>query len=210
MAITKIDRTVLRTLEPAVLAKLNETLGADFGLHFDFKGGSYDREGAYAVLKLQIAVKSPDGVVVDKSRSDYANKAQLYDCDPKWLDKTFSTGGKTFKVVGLLTARRKNCVSILNTRTNEKRICSPAYVRMFIKGSSPDRIDRVTNHAEIQRRVDEMKRDNPEAYYADGEFQAAGMSEKQIYQHHYNLLLKGGLDKLFGSAPVIGDPDYKK
>ena len=46
MAITKIDRTVLRTLEPAILAKLNETLGKDFGLNFNFKGGNFTDSNA--------------------------------------------------------------------------------------------------------------------------------------------------------------------
>lgn len=199
MAITKIDRTVLRTLEPAVLAKLNETLGKDFGLNFNFKGGNFDREGKYAVLKLEIAVVSKDGVVVDKARSDWEKHAELYDCVPAWLDQTFVANGNTFKIAGLLPNRRKNCVSIINTRNGEKRICSPNYVRMFLR-STAAATKTVTpvvtdfkpksNHDEIVRQVNEMARENPEGYYADGEFRAAGMTEKQIYQHHYDTIAK--------------------
>ena len=200
MAITKIDRTVLRTLEPAVLAKLNETLGKDFGLNFAFKGGNFDREGKYAVLKLEVAVVSADGVVVDKARADWNQYAEMYDCVPAWLDKTFVANGNTFKVVGLLTKRRKNCVSIVNQRNGEKRICSPMYVRMFLKDTAAaptvtpvvkDFVPRTnSNHDEIVRQINEMAQENPEAYYADGEFRAAGMTEKQIYQHHYDTIAK--------------------
>ena len=211
MAITKIDRTVLRTLEPAVLAKLNETLGKDFGLNFAFKGGNFDREGKYAVLKLEIAVVSADGVVVDKARADWNQYAEMYDCNADWLDKTFVANGNTFKVVGLLTKRRKNCVSIVNQRNGEKRICSPMYVRMFLKGDKPaatvtpvvtDFVPRKNNHDEIVRRINDMAQNNPEMYYADGEYKAAKMSEKQIYQHHYDSIKKQ-LENPSGNVPPM-------
>jgi hypothetical protein len=203
MAITKIDRTVLRTLEPAVLAKLNETLGKDFGLHFDFKGGNFDREGKYAVLKLEIAVVSADGVVVDKARADWNQYAELYDCDAKWIDQTFTTADrKTFKVIGLLTKKRKNCVSIVNVNNGEKRICSPTMVRQYLGGSKRVVAPVVANlpqaaapatadeKREVEKRIAQMKADGPENYYADGELKAAGMSERAIYNMHFDSILK--------------------
>ena len=214
MAITKIDRTVLRTLEPAVLAKLNETLGKDFGLNFNFKGGNFDREGKYAVLKLEVAVVAADGKVVDKARSDWEKHAELYDCVPAWLDQTFTANGSTFQVVGLLPNRRKNCVSIKNTRNGEKRICSPNYVRMFLRSAADASAKTVTpvvkdfvprqhpKHDEIVAAIEQMKADGPENYYADGEFRAAGMTEKQIYQHHYNTIAKQ-LDNPSGNLPKM-------
>lgn len=204
MAITKIDRTVLRTLEPAVLAKLNETLGKDFGLHFDFKGGTYDREGKFATLKLEVAVVSADGVVVDKARSDWNQYAELYDCDPTWLDQTFTTADrKTYKVVGLLTKKRK-CVSIVNVSSGEKRICGPAMVRAYLGGSKrvvtpivTDFVPRTGNapatpaeRLEVEKRIAQMKSDGPENYYGDGEFRASGMSEKQIHDMHFASILR--------------------
>jgi hypothetical protein len=196
MAITKIDRTVLRTLEPAVLAKLNETLGKDFGLHFDFKGGNFDREGQYAVLKLEIAVVS-GGVVADKARADWNQYAELYDCDPKWIDQTFTTADrKTFKVTGLLTKKRKNCVSIVNVNNGEKRICSPTMIRQYLGGTKRVVTPIVTDfkpasqHDEIVKRINDMAQNNPEMYYADGEYKAAKMTERQIYQHHYDTIKK--------------------
>ena len=196
MAITKIDRTVLRTLEPAILAKLNETLGKDFGLNFNFKGGNFTDSNA--VLKLEVAVVSADGKVNDRARLDYEKLAELYDCNPAWLDKTFKVGRSEFQVVGLLTKRSKNCISIVETRTGAKKICSPQYVAMFLGAYKREVTPIVTNfkptvdanHAEIVRQIDEMKAENPEGYYADGEYRAAGMTEKQIYQHHYDTIAK--------------------
>ena len=211
MAITKIDRTVLRTLEPAVLAKLNETLGKDFGLNFAFKGGNFDREGKYAVLKLEVAVVSADGVVVDKARADWNQYAEMYDCDAKWLDQTFTTADrKTFKVIGLLTKRRKNCVSIVNVNNGEKRICSPTMVRQYLGGTTRQVTPIVTdfvprsnsNHDEIVRRINDMAQNNPEMYYADGEYKAAKMTEKQIYQHHYDTIKKQ-LENPSGNLPPM-------
>jgi hypothetical protein len=46
------------------------------------------------------------------------------------------------------------------------------------------------NHVEIERRLTEMRNDNPEAYYADGEFRGQGMTEKQIHDMHYRSIAR--------------------
>jgi hypothetical protein len=197
MAITKIDRTVLRTLEPAILAKLNETLGKDFGLNFAFKGGNFTDTSA--VLKLEVACVSADGVVNDRARADYEKLAELYDCNPEWLDKTFKVGRSTYQVKGLLTKRRKNCVSIVDVATGTKKICSPQYVAMFLgqykREVKPTVVDFVApatpaERVEVEKRIAQMKADGPENYYGDGEFAAAGMSEKAIHDMHFQSILR--------------------
>jgi len=128
MAITNIDRETLELLKPAVLAKLNETLGAEFGLHFSFNGGNYTTTSA--IMKLQIAVKDGSGVAINRERESFTKHGVLYGLKPEWLDTTFRDfSGKEYKIVGLNTKRRSNPVIIQPTQGGKQRIAPASYVR---------------------------------------------------------------------------------
>ena len=213
MAITKIDRTVLRAIEPAILAKLNETLGAEFGLFFQFKGGNFTESSA--VLKLELAVKSADGIVIDRTREEYTKYSQLVGLKAEWLDTTYSDfSGREYKITGLNLKKRKNCVMITETRTGKKYVTSAETVIRAKSVGSPSAksasgLDFVVgtknpNHAEIERRIGEMRNNCPEGYYGDGEHQAAGMSERQIHDMHYVSIAKQIVAEKSGKPPLFG------
>ena len=128
MAIKEIDKATLELLKPAVLAKLNETLGAEFGLHFSFNGGNYTATSA--VMKLQIAVKDASGAVVSRERESFTKHGVLYGLKPEWLDTTFRDfSGKEFKIVGLNTKRRSYPVIIQPVAGGRQRIAPASYVK---------------------------------------------------------------------------------
>jgi hypothetical protein len=151
---------------------------------------------ATATFKLNVATKTTDGTVIDREREDFIALADVYDLKPEWLDKTFQHGGLTYKIVGLKTRRRKNPVvathsgktyvfpvDIIKLRMGTPTIASLRAATAVIGRGNP-------NHAEIERRLAEMRNENPEGYYADGEHRAAGRSEKQIHDLHYQSIAR--------------------
>jgi hypothetical protein len=196
MAITQINRQVLKALEPAVLAKLNETLGKEFGLHFKFSGGG-NFTASNAVLKLEIAVKDASGNIIDRSAEDFTKYATAYGLQPEWLNTAFrSFDGTEYRITGLNPNRPKNCVMATNTRTGKKYVMPPSSV---ISAKSLE--NRIANKPapvamngafvrRVNQQVSDLRHDNPEMFYADGEFKAQGMTEKQIEMRWFDQFVK--------------------
>jgi hypothetical protein len=187
--ISKLDRTNLKLLHAELDLAIFE-VAKKYGISLKFVPTSFtDNE---ATFKLKIAVKSVDGIVMNSEREDYVRNADLFNLKPEWLDQSFEVMGKVYKIVGLKTSRRKNPV-IVENKKGKQYVFSTDVVRRMM---SPERVVSpgasaiIGNHKEIEKRVAEMRRDNPEMYYADGEYRASGMSEKQIYQHHYDSIAR--------------------
>jgi hypothetical protein len=61
---------------------------------------------------------------------------------------------------------------------------------------------RNPDHAEIERRVTELRNDCPEGYYADGELRG---SQKQIHDMHYRSFARQIADSRSGKKPLFGN-----
>lgn len=191
--ITKLDRTTLRALRASINAAL-AALASQHGISISVGNASYT--DSTAVFKLNLAVKNPDGTVASRDREDFIQYASLYGMKPEWLGCTFQSLGKAFKIIGLAPKRRKNPIICQEARTG-KNFVFPAHsiVALMTEGSpmpatanTKSRMN-VAIHAEVEKRIAEMRREAPENYYHDGEFRANGMSEKQIHDYHYNQIM---------------------
>lgn len=102
-----MNKQVLRAIEPNIIKVLNEKFPE---FDFRFSGGRFDSTSA--TLKLVLSTKGADGIVLSHDRNDYEKYHGLYNLKPEWLDKTFTSNGKTYKVTGLAMNRRKYPVTV--------------------------------------------------------------------------------------------------
>lgn len=197
MAIKHIDKSNLKVIEQAILAKLRESLGTDFGLEFNFKGGNFT--SGNAILKLEVAVKNPDGSIETRAAEDFKLHCAQFGFKPEHLGATFKVGRNTYKITGLVPKRYSMPVSAARVPDGRGFKFPAADVLTYLDAPVAPRRNTVAgllantgavNHAEIEKRIIEMRRDNPEMYEADGEFRAAGLNDKQIHDHHYRQIEK--------------------
>lgn len=65
-----------------------------------------------ATFKLEAAVPNATGEVESKEHIDYRLKCQWYNLKPEWLDKQFTSMGRTYTLIGLrTTARTMPCIA---------------------------------------------------------------------------------------------------
>jgi hypothetical protein len=185
-----ISRELLKKLRSDIDAALVQ-VGKANGV--SIKTGNARFDDATATFKLNVASLMSDGTVVDTARRDYQQYAEVYGLKPEWLDQTFSTmSDGTYKIIGLLPNRRKKPVSVANIRTGKKYIMTVDSVVRSMNTQAPKNGTAVNlpaknpNHDRIVMLINDMKSNGPENYYGDGEFKASGMTEKQIYDMHYN------------------------
>jgi len=115
--IKTFDRTNLQALR----GELNAAVSAIAERHgIAIQCGRCGFSPENATLKLELSVKTPEGAVVSRERKDYTDFAEVYGLDPAWLDKTFVTGGETYKITGLRPKGRKRpvlCQQLANGKT---------------------------------------------------------------------------------------------
>jgi hypothetical protein len=105
--ITKLDRTNLKLLRAELDAAVFD-VAKKYGISLKFGNARFTE--STATIKLDIAVKDADGTVVNRGREDFTRYAEMYGLKPEWLDLTFLSGGKTYKITGLAPNRRKRPV----------------------------------------------------------------------------------------------------
>ena len=66
---------------------------------------------------VQQKTNAVEGRSTMHEREIYRRMAYIYDLNPEWLDKTFVSGGKTFKLAGLKTRGEKNVIATCNGDT---------------------------------------------------------------------------------------------
>lgn len=126
MKIERFDKHVVKAFISEV-NKAIEEVAKKHGVETRYKGGRYDSSTLTA--KVEFFIKE---VKEKQNDFEFKNFAKMYGAEPEWLGKTFTDGRKTFKVVGLLPNRRKNCMSIQEVRTGKKFVCAPSFVRRYI------------------------------------------------------------------------------
>lgn len=222
--IKQFDRQTLRAVTTAIETSLTN-LAKTHGIVIKYKGGNFTPDNA--VIKLELAIQSADGTAVSRERSTWTQLATFYGLKPEWLDKTFNFYGKTFKIVGLNPKARTAPVIAANSngklfkfRQDDVQTAmggkpEAPKSREFTGTRNADTLATIIigrrnpNHAEIERRLAEMRNNNPEGYYADGELKASGATEKQIHDMHYRSIAREfqpGYKPLFASIPVPPAP----
>jgi hypothetical protein len=193
--IKQIDRQNIKVIEQAILAKLRESLGSDFGLEFNFKGGNFTPGNA--VLKLEVAVKNPDGTIKTRAAEDFKLLCHRFGFKPEHFGATFTVRGTTYKITGLVPKRYSMPISA--ERVSDGRgfkfpandvlthLGEPPVRGRTLSASAPA---TATERIVIERQIAEMRSNAPENYYADGEHKANGYSEKQIHDMHFDSLLR--------------------
>jgi hypothetical protein len=189
MTITRDLIKKLRNDIDAALVQVGKANGVSI------RAGNASFDDATVKYQLKVTALSSDGTVVDTARRDYELLAAHYGLKKEWLDQTFRTLQGTFKISGLKLSRRKFPVDAKDIR-NGKTYKFPidAIVR-HMGGKPTPSAAKVTdfvppaknpNHDRIVMLINDLKSNGPENYYADGEHRAAGMTEKQIYDMHYD------------------------
>jgi len=84
-----------------------------YGVTAKFIGGSYDRSGATATMKVEVVNKTATGEVQDKRAVDFKALAPLYGLKAEDFGREFKHGGRIFKISGL--NRRAKTMPILAT-----------------------------------------------------------------------------------------------
>jgi hypothetical protein len=95
-----ISRQTLRVIEHDILSALTE-VEAKHNVKIKFTGGSFDRAGRFANMKLEIVAVGTDGNVESKEAATYKQLCGAYNLQPEWLGKTFKFRGHTYTVTGL-------------------------------------------------------------------------------------------------------------
>jgi hypothetical protein len=95
-----INRQTLRVIEHDILSALTE-VEAKHNVKIKFTGGTFDRAGRFANMKLEIAAVGTDGNVESKEAATYKQLCGSYQLQPEWLGKTYKFRGHTYTVTGL-------------------------------------------------------------------------------------------------------------
>ena len=67
-----------------------------------------------AVLKFKLNATNDSGE--SQEEADFRQHAAMYGMNPEWIDEAIENGGKTYTIKGLLMSRRKNVVSVANSK----------------------------------------------------------------------------------------------
>lgn len=98
---TKPNLTTLRVDIDAAL----KAVGEKHGLKLHAAGAKFGATAAE--FKLVVASVASNGVVLTQERQNFSAYASMYGLKPELLDRSFSWGGKTFKIVGINPKKHK-------------------------------------------------------------------------------------------------------
>jgi hypothetical protein len=125
--IAKLDKQFLKELRDDIDAAL-APLGAKHGL--SLKAGNAAFSETTATFKLQVCLKTSSGEAITQERQNYIAYADTYGLKPEWLDQTFSSESRVFKIVGLLPRRSKNPV-LCRTENGKEYVFSVELVKLL-------------------------------------------------------------------------------
>jgi hypothetical protein len=112
MSSSKIDRAFLKAFTKDALKAL-DAVAATYGITAAYKGGSYDRNGANATLKFELAAPNAAGVVETREAQDFKSLAHVFGLRPEDLGSKFNVRGTTYQITGLKSRRRKYPISAI-------------------------------------------------------------------------------------------------
>ena len=122
-ATTTITKDLCKTLNEE-LATAIAAIAAKHGLTAKVSGGKFGASSFTPRVEFLVAGQTVDGAS-KKEEDDFRAFSKVYGLQPEMLGKTFRSGKETFRVLGALPSRSKNCILILRTSDNARRICPP-------------------------------------------------------------------------------------
>lgn len=126
-----MDIKAYRAKAPSISADL-AALFQKHGLKMDKLTASVDELGGtvrYSITAADTNLKDESGNAIDADALYYKNMAGMYDLKPEWLGRTFQSGGKIYKVVGLKNTKAKNCVVILVDGETARKVGPAKWVK---------------------------------------------------------------------------------
>ena len=137
----KITRQFFDELRDALLPRITE-VGKELGVDLQLGNGSYDREGLYGKLTLEISAlqSSENGngppVTTDKYAVEWTRQAKWLGLNPEWLGKTFTDSRRIEQtIVGLNTRAWK--MPVLTRGSNGKLYKFPVDMVVRHMGGDP-------------------------------------------------------------------------
>jgi len=125
MTTTTIDRAFMKTARARIDEAL-ATVADDLGIEIKTGSGSYDREGRFAKLALDLAVKGGDGVTLDRSAIDFQRYATRWGMEPGDLGARMDDQqGEVLRIVGGRPRASKYPI-VLETESTGERLCFAA------------------------------------------------------------------------------------
>lgn len=107
MTITTIDRQTCKLLAAEIEAAL-QTVAAKHGVKITSGGGTIG--ATEFVCKVQVTLTGE--AMDDAARAQFVKYAELYGLKPEYFGRTFTSGGKSYKVAGLALNRSAKPVKI--------------------------------------------------------------------------------------------------
>jgi len=132
MTTATISKDLCKILDTELRAAV-EAIAAKHGLKVKTGGGKFS--AASFTPRVEFLVVGEVEGANKKEEDSFKALAGIYGLQSEMLGKTFKVGGDSYRVLGLLPSRSKNCVSILRLRDGSKRICQP---EMLLRGTFVD------------------------------------------------------------------------
>lgn len=123
---TTVTKDLCKKLS-AELAEAAKVIAAKHGLDIGpGTGGSFTSSSFTA--KVRFIVKGENAASAKGEEEDFWKYAHFYGLTPSMLGKKFVTKGEEYRVLGLLSGRRTNVVSILRLHDSSRRVCASSFV----------------------------------------------------------------------------------
>jgi hypothetical protein len=139
----------------------------------------------------------------------------MYGLKPEHLGASITFGGERYTIKGLASGRSHK-YPFLATRVRDSKVFKlPESAVASLSSKIQAKASFVVTpemDKTIRAEIAKLQSDCPEGYYADGEHRANGMSEKQIFEMHYDQIkrrLYGNEKPLFGSSDVPPAPPIR-
>jgi hypothetical protein len=196
-----LDRRALQILREDLQAAL-KVVSDKHGIQIEVGRATFTPKNA--TFKVEIATVSEDGTANTQEATNFIQFCSLYDLKPEHLGAEFTFRGDRYKVAGLASGRSHKFPILADRIPDGKTFKFPA--ESVVRGltGTPQAAAPVLAPAtaEERRKVNQMiadlKRDNPEAYYADGE-----RKEQEAYRACFDSFLREirgiGISALFAA-----------
>jgi hypothetical protein len=178
MSSIKIDRAFLKKFTRDA-EKALEDVADLYGITVTYKGGSYDRNGANAKLRFEIA--APDavtGVALSAEVQAFKSLAHVYGLKPEDLGSEFKVRNTVYKITGLKNSRPKYPISAIRVSDGKAFKFPSETVKSFPVAPPAGLNDHVRGG--FIRLVGEL---SPENLSCDGE-----CSDAEVTQRRSNIM----------------------
>src|SRR5688572_28761642 len=98
--LTSMTRDNFKAIAARIDAAL-QPIAEELGISISRGRGTYDEINGLGTLKVEVAIKKPDGTVATREAAYFREAAPLYGLKPEDLGRTFEVKGEQYQLVGL-------------------------------------------------------------------------------------------------------------